>query len=393
MHEQSINFLIFVLCRKLLRLVKQLGVRKWAQIAEQMIGRAGKQCRERWHNHLRPDIKKDTWNEDEERMLVESHQKIGNKWAEIAKRIPGRTENAVKNHWNATKRRQSRRNSKNDDGKNKKSRCSILQDYIRSKVTTNPSGHKVVASTTTVNATTNLNITQCSSATISNEASMKFDIITQSCDDELTFMQSFFGDSNIRQVSNSSFNDSLIHVEYPKSSLDTNPIGFNGKTHYEFASYTSMSNESPHIKGSESSLLDMKPLSFSGNSQHGLASSSSISNESLHIKDPYFDMSPIGSSGNLQYGYGSSSSITLHDENSNMYFKQQDSSKTRLPYDVFISYLLEGGTTLSNSSSELVFEAEQSGGSGSGSGSGSSSSVKKEMDLMEMVLSFQLSTN
>ncbi|KAL4592702.1 hypothetical protein LXL04_005705 [Taraxacum kok-saghyz] len=81
--------------RKLLRLVKNHGVRKWAHIAEQMIGRVGKQCRERWHNHLRPDIKKDTWSEDEERMMVEAHQKVGNKWAEIAKLILGRTENAI----------------------------------------------------------------------------------------------------------------------------------------------------------------------------------------------------------------------------------------------------------------------------------------------------------
>nr|KJB71388.1 hypothetical protein B456_011G120200 [Gossypium raimondii] len=43
--------------RKLIRLVKQYGVRKWAQIAESLVGRAGKQCRERWHNHLRPNIK------------------------------------------------------------------------------------------------------------------------------------------------------------------------------------------------------------------------------------------------------------------------------------------------------------------------------------------------
>ncbi|KAI7979223.1 Transcription factor MYB119 [Camellia lanceoleosa] len=45
--------------RKLLNLVTQHGVRKWAQIAKNMVGRAGKQCRERWHNHLRPDIKVD----------------------------------------------------------------------------------------------------------------------------------------------------------------------------------------------------------------------------------------------------------------------------------------------------------------------------------------------
>ena len=64
----------------------------------------GKQCRERWHNQLRPDIKKEAWSQREEAALVRAHARCGNRWVELARALPGRAENNVKNHWNATLR-------------------------------------------------------------------------------------------------------------------------------------------------------------------------------------------------------------------------------------------------------------------------------------------------
>jgi hypothetical protein len=72
------------------QLVAEYGTKRWSHIATFLPGRLGKQCRERWYNHLDPTIKRGPWTPDEDYAIVDLQHRLGNKWAEIAGQIQGR---------------------------------------------------------------------------------------------------------------------------------------------------------------------------------------------------------------------------------------------------------------------------------------------------------------
>jgi hypothetical protein len=91
--------------------VREFGPTNWPKLAEILKVRSPKQCRERWYNHLDPNLSKEPWTRDEDLTILKYYTELGPKWSKISEHLTHRSDNAIKNRWNCSISKRVKRNS------------------------------------------------------------------------------------------------------------------------------------------------------------------------------------------------------------------------------------------------------------------------------------------
>lgn len=131
--------------------IKTHGEGRWRDLPQKAgLKRCGKSCRLRWLNYLRPDIKRGNISPDEEELIIRLHKLLGNRWSLIAGRLPGRTDNEIKNYWNTNLGKkvqlQRQQNTSNSSADNKQHKFTKMTHNPKAKTDPSSSGGSALPS-------------------------------------------------------------------------------------------------------------------------------------------------------------------------------------------------------------------------------------------------------